>query len=76
MIERGARRGLSLAPKAHPHTLPHACGYALANKGHDTQTIEGGVGDRSITNPPRGNVCAECLFLTPRMWMTPPSRLS
>jgi site-specific recombinase XerD len=23
--------------KAHPHTLRHACGNALANKGRDTQ---------------------------------------
>jgi type 1 fimbriae regulatory protein FimB/type 1 fimbriae regulatory protein FimE len=23
--------------KAHPHMLRHACGYALANKGHDTR---------------------------------------
>ena len=36
MIERAAvAAGLEL--KAHPHMLRHACGYALANKGHDTQ---------------------------------------
>jgi site-specific recombinase XerD len=34
MIERAASAaGLGL--KAHPHMLRHACGYALANKGHD-----------------------------------------
>ena len=34
MIERaGAEARLSF--KAHPHMLRHACGYALANKGHD-----------------------------------------
>jgi len=36
----------------------------------------GMVGDRSITRPAPGNAWAECLFLTPRMWMTPPSKLS
>jgi hypothetical protein len=35
MVERAAAAaGLEL--KAHPHMLRHACGYALANKGHDT----------------------------------------
>jgi integrase len=29
------------ALKAHPHMLRHACGYALANKGHDTRAIQG-----------------------------------
>jgi Phage integrase family len=35
MIERAAV-GAGLELKAHPHMLRHACGYALANKGHDT----------------------------------------
>jgi integrase len=35
MIERAAAAG-GLELKAHPHMLRHACGYALANKGHDT----------------------------------------
>jgi hypothetical protein len=26
--------------KAHPHMLRHACGYALANKGHDTRALQ------------------------------------
>jgi site-specific recombinase XerD len=40
--------GLDL--KAHPHMLRHACGYALANKGHDTRAIQGWLGHRSITS--------------------------
>jgi integrase len=40
--------GLEL--KAHPHTLRHACGYALANKGHDTRAIQDRLGHRSITS--------------------------
>jgi len=50
MIERAARRGLGLELKAHPHTLRHACGYALANRGHDTRAIQGWLGHRSITS--------------------------
>jgi integrase len=29
---------------------PHACGYALTNKGHDTRAIQGWLGHRSITS--------------------------
>jgi site-specific recombinase XerD len=36
--------------KAHPHMLRHACGYALANKGHDTRAIQAWLGHRSITS--------------------------
>src|SRR5271163_1976966 len=47
-IERAAA-GAGLELKAHPHMLRHACGYALANKGHDTRAIQGWLGHRSIT---------------------------
>jgi hypothetical protein len=30
--------------------LRHDCGYALANKGHDTRAIQGWLGHRSITS--------------------------
>jgi integrase len=30
--------------------LRHACGYALANKGHDTRAIQGWLGHRSTTS--------------------------
>jgi site-specific recombinase XerD len=49
MIQRAAS-GAGLELKAHPHMLRHACGYALANKGHDTQAIQGWLGHRSITS--------------------------
>ena len=26
--------------KAHPHMLRHACGFTLANKGHDTRSLQ------------------------------------
>ncbi len=43
MIERAARKWLGLELKAHPHMLRHACGYALANKGHDTRRFRVGA---------------------------------
>ncbi len=49
MLERAAVvAGLDL--KVHPHMLRHACGYALANNGHDTRAIQGWLGHRSITS--------------------------
>jgi site-specific recombinase XerD len=30
--------------------LRHACGYALAKKGHDARAIQGWLGRRSITS--------------------------
>ena len=49
MVERAAV-GAGLDLKAHPHMLRHACGYALANKGHDTRAIQAWLGHRSITS--------------------------
>jgi type 1 fimbriae regulatory protein FimB/type 1 fimbriae regulatory protein FimE len=49
LIERAAASA-SLQLKAHPHMLRHACGYALANRGHDTRAIQGWLGHRSITS--------------------------
>jgi site-specific recombinase XerD len=36
--------------KMHPHMLRHACGYALANKGTDTRTLQGYLGHSNIQN--------------------------
>ena len=52
MIERAgveARLGF----KAHPHMLRHACGYALANKGHDTRALQAYLGHRNIQHTVR-----------------------
>ena len=39
LIERaGKEAGFSF--KAHPHMLRHACGYKLANDGHDTRSLQ------------------------------------
>jgi type 1 fimbriae regulatory protein FimB/type 1 fimbriae regulatory protein FimE len=37
----------------HPHMLRHACGYALANKGIDTRTLQAYLGHRSIKSTTR-----------------------
>src|SRR4051794_11540986 len=52
MIERAATTaGLEL--KAHPHMLRHACGFALANAGHDTRAIQAYLGHRNIQHTVR-----------------------
>jgi type 1 fimbriae regulatory protein FimB/type 1 fimbriae regulatory protein FimE len=52
MIER-ATETAGLGIKAHPHMLRHACGYALANQGVDTRTLQAYLGHRSISNTVR-----------------------
>jgi integrase len=39
--------------KAHPHMLRHACGFALANKGHDTRSLQAYLGHRNIQHTVR-----------------------
>jgi integrase len=39
--------------QVHVHMLRHACGYALANKGHDTRAIQDWLGHRSIQHTAR-----------------------
>jgi len=39
--------------KCHPHMLRHATGYALANRGVDTRTLQGYLGHRSIQSTVR-----------------------
>jgi integrase len=47
MVERaGVAAGIGL--KAHPHMLRHACGYALANAGHDTRALQAYLGHANI----------------------------
>jgi len=52
MVERaGSAAGLGF--KAHPHMLRHACGFALANKGHDTRALQAYLGHRNIQHTVR-----------------------
>jgi site-specific recombinase XerD len=39
--------------KVHPHMLRHACGYALANRGHDTRALQAYLGHRNIQHTVR-----------------------
>ena len=37
----------------HPHMLRHACGYALANAGHDTRALQAWLGHKNIQHTVR-----------------------
>jgi type 1 fimbriae regulatory protein FimB/type 1 fimbriae regulatory protein FimE len=52
MVER-AGEAASFKFKAHPHMLRHACGFALANKGHDTRALQAYLGHRNIQHTVR-----------------------
>jgi integrase len=52
LIERAGIEA-KLPFKAHPHMLRHACGYALANRGTDTRTLQAYLGHRSIQSTVR-----------------------
>jgi integrase len=52
MVERaGSEAGFDF--KAHPHMLRHACGFALANAGHDTRALQAYLGHRNIQHTVR-----------------------
>lgn len=52
MIERAGAES-KLGFKVHPHMLRHACGYALANRGHDTRALQPYLGHRNIQHTVR-----------------------
>src|SRR5499427_4894799 len=52
MVERVGIEA-KLGFKAHPHMLRHACGYALANRGHDTRALQAYLGHRNIQHTVR-----------------------
>ena len=37
----------------HPHMMRHACGYALANRGHDTRALQAYLGHKNIQHTVR-----------------------
>jgi integrase len=47
----GERAGMPFP--IHPHMLRHACGYALANAGHDTRALQAWLGHRNIQHTVR-----------------------
>ena len=49
-----ARAGKAAKLKGvHPHMLRHACGYALANRGHDTRALQAYLGHKNIQHTVR-----------------------
>ena len=52
MVERAGVEA-KLGFKPHPHMLRHACGYALANKGHDTRSLQAYLGHKNIQHTVR-----------------------
>lgn len=61
MVERravSARLGI----KAHAHMLRHACGYKLANDGHDTRALQAYLGHRNIRDTTRYTALAQDRF--------------
>ncbi len=48
--------------KVHPHMLRHATGYALANRGTDTRTLQAYLGHRSIQSTVRYTELAPSRF--------------
>ena len=52
LIER-AGDAAKIGFKVHPHMLRHATGFALANKGTDTRTLQAYLGHRSIQSTVR-----------------------
>ncbi len=48
-----AGRFAELPFPVHPHMLRHACGYKLANDGHDTRAIQHYLGHKNITHTVR-----------------------
>jgi type 1 fimbriae regulatory protein FimB/type 1 fimbriae regulatory protein FimE len=61
MIERaGEDAGFSF--KVHPHMLRHACGFKLANDGHDTRSLQAYLGHRNIQHTVRYTELAPTRF--------------
>jgi integrase len=52
MVERAGVEA-NLGIKVHAHMLRHACGYALANRGTDTRTLQAYLGHKNIQNTTR-----------------------
>src|SRR6516162_9146510 len=61
MVQRtGDAAGLGFA--VHPHMLRHACGYKLANDGHDTRSLAHYLGHRNLQSTARYTALAPDRF--------------
>lgn len=63
MIARAGQQA-ALPFSVHPHMLRHACGYKLANDGHDTRAIQHYLGHKNITHTTRYTELASDRFNT------------
>jgi integrase len=61
MVERAAVSA-KFGIKTHAHMLRHACGYKLANDGHDTRALQAYLGHRNIQNTTRYTALAPDRF--------------
>jgi integrase len=61
LVER-AGKAAGFDFKAHPHMLRHACGFALANAGHDTRALQAYLGHRNIQHTVRYTELAPTRF--------------
>jgi integrase len=61
MIERVCEAA-DIGLKVHPHMLRHACGYALANAGHDTRALQAYLGHKNIQHTVRYTELAPTRF--------------
>jgi site-specific recombinase XerD len=52
MVERAGVEA-KLGFKVHSRMLRHACGYALANRGHDTRALQAYLGHKNIQHTVR-----------------------
>ena len=48
--------------RVHPHMLRHACGYKLANDGHDTRSLQAYLGHKNIQHTVRYTELAPTRF--------------
>jgi site-specific recombinase XerD len=61
MLERTAASA-EIEIKVHPHMLRHACGFKLANDGHDTRSLQAYLGHMNIQHTVRYTELAPARF--------------
>jgi integrase len=61
LVKRAGRKA-GMAFQAHAHMLRHACGYALANAGHDTRSLQDYLGHKNIQHTVRYTELAPTRF--------------
>jgi site-specific recombinase XerD len=61
MLERAAAEA-KITIKVHPHMLRHACGFKLANDGHDTRSLQAYLGHKNIQHTVRYTELAPTRF--------------